>query len=122
MTIAIEDGFGRHVYYLGTSNILQARKWVSIGTLTGFLDQCFSRASIIVFVMRMTPITLLWPRRVAYLAHSLNLIVVITAEIGFGMACVPFQGLWELSLDAKCYSPNVSTHLIYATGGEKESR
>lgn len=120
VTIDIHYGFGRHIYYLEPAHALQSRKYLSIGTLTGFVDQFFSRASIVVFVMRMTPPDLQWPQRCAWTAHALNLVVLITALIGFGLQCIPFRGAWDLSIKSRCYSTDISRNLIYATGGELE--
>ena len=120
MTIAVQYGFGRHIYYLTIPDILQNKKYLAIGTLTGYFDQVLSRASIIVFLQRLTPITLRWPQRVAWLAHVLNLVVLLTAEIGFGLQCIPLEGAWKPELNAKCYSPAILNRLIYGTGGKTE--
>ena len=118
MILDVKNGFGRHIYYLEPSHALQARKYLSIATLTGFADQFFSRASITVFVMRMTPENLLWPQRCAWTAHVLNFTVLIVALVGFGLQCVPFRGAWDLTIKSVCYSMNISRNLIYVTGSK----
>ena len=117
MEVQMHHGFGRHIYYLTTPDILMARKYTILAAMTGFVDQFFSRASILVFIMRLTPPTLHWPRRVAWLAHALNFAVMMTGVVGFGLQCYPLAGAWNPSINTRCCSVHVSASLMYATGG-----
>ena len=108
-------GLGRHADYLSHAQIAEFRKYMTLGLLLSYIDQFFSRASILVFIMRHTPTSLHWPRRVAWVAIALNLIAALTAEIGFGIQCLPLSGAWNSDAGAKCFSPHYDVKIVYAT-------
>ncbi|KAI9667146.1 MAG: hypothetical protein M1831_001323 [Alyxoria varia] len=103
-TIQVHAGLGRHQSELTPEQYSINEHWEYVGWLEAFICYFFTRTSILLFVLRLLPAYKVWQHRLVYVTFFLNFAITVVATVSFGIACIPFEGLWKKDLPgAKCY-------------------
>ncbi|MCJ1322909.1 hypothetical protein MMC15_008259 [Xylographa vitiligo] len=105
ITVAINDGYGRHMYYLG-ENAAPAIKISLIAFIPGIVSVAVPKLAVTCLLIR-----LLNPgRRHVIVLYSLSIsciIIVALCAVFLWTQCHPIAALWDPSLVPICWSPTV---------------
>ena len=112
---AVDDGFGRHQYYVPTPQLIEATKWIELSRLVFIAATTMTKISICLFIIRIPN-----SKRVIYSLYAMLgcLILVNGAWMSIFVAqCRPFSRLWNFMSGGTCWSRDVEVVADWVQGG-----
>lgn len=113
-TLQVQNGFGRPIYTMTPAERSANAKWLIFAELFNFADLFFIRTSVCLFTLRLLPKTEKWSIYFVYLAWVFNFTSTLDNMVSFGVQCQPLRGLWDTSINAKCFDIPHLKRLFYA--------
>lgn len=111
-------GFGRHIYYLDTAQIIRYKKlnFVS-GLFTNFII-CLVKLSVTFFLLRIGSLRR-WLRYALFGTIALLVSSTVATLVIIFVQCRPIAGLWDptVALTAKCLPTSALTDVSYCSTG-----
>ena len=114
--MAIQNGLGRHVYYLTISQVEQTAKYVLIAEPLVGLSLCAARISVTFFLRRVLVIDKKWKTALVYFMGFMGIQVIATFVAAF-FQCVPLEAAWNVGEEGKCWPKNVLNDISFYSGG-----
>ena len=114
--VGVKAGNGRHPYYLGPQETSKAIRWSTIAFIPGVLSFTVPKISVAILLARLLNPT----KRQKIFMYSLSIVVNIGGCIAVALLwqqCKPSSGLWDPTVAATCWSPDVLIDYTIAHGG-----
>ena len=121
VTLAVQNGFGRHLDTLTFAEIPQALKWAILAELSAYFTTYFIKLSVCLFVFRLMAnaqeskaIT-----RILYVLMAVMSIVCFVSVVTLATECIPFSDVWNLfAPNRRCQPYFVQPLLVKIYGGQ----
>ena len=115
-------GYGRHIYYLDTAQVIRIKK---LNFVSGFFTNliiCLVKLSVALFLLKIGGLRS-WLRASLYATIALFVSSTIATIVIIFVQCVPIAGIWDptVALTATCLPAAALTDVSYSsTGGVPE--
>ncbi|KAH8423967.1 uncharacterized protein LDX57_001723 [Aspergillus melleus] len=113
----IQHGIGRHLDDVDPADLPVLAKLTLISTALNLLTTMMLKISLSIFLLRMVQQANKTVKRLVIL----NLIILVPFTIAVIIVdlvqCIPLQGYWDNSVDAKCLDTNIVNVLLKAASG-----
>ncbi|KAI9931469.1 hypothetical protein ASPWEDRAFT_398146 [Aspergillus wentii DTO 134E9] len=114
ITAAARLGVGRHLATIPAADIPPALELVYIGEFIAIIACVLSKTSFAVTLLRI--VTRPWQKVMLwFIIVTMNIVMWLTAILYFAQCSNPAR-LWDFSIEATCWSPDVVTHLALFAG------
>ncbi|MCJ1436007.1 hypothetical protein MMC27_005385 [Xylographa pallens] len=99
VTLAVQNGFGRHLYYLPLSELPTALKWSILAEMSAYFATYFIKLSVCFFVFRMISGAQEGKMfvRILYGLMIVVTIALIASVVTLAIECIPFSDIWNLT-------------------------
>ena len=115
--IAVDNGFGKHIWEIPKRQLPYAIKWLVIAVFQNYIGLFFVRLSIGIFILRMLAKVEAKLRFTVWCAIFLDFAVTVMIICLATLWCRPIQGIWDKSIHASCISNAVLDHANKAFAG-----
>jgi hypothetical protein len=107
---------GKHLADIPPNDLVQALKLLYIADFFAILACVWSKTSFAVTLLRVMQKP--WQKRFLwFLIITMNIAMVLTGILNFAQ-CSPVSHLWDFSIPAKCWDPNVQDNLALFSCGK----
>lgn len=117
--LAVENGLGRHMFYLQLQNIVNIGLYFHIIEVLYVLTTAVVKISACLFLLRImargTSKTL---RCFLYILMGILLVLCVATAIVILIQCIPLQAGWDPRIKGKCWSYSQVLGIGYAQNGE----
>ena len=120
VTLSVQNGFGRHLYYLPLDELPTALKWSILAEMSAYFATYFIKLSVCLFVFRMISgaqegkIFI----RILYALMIVVTISLIASVITLAIECIPFSDIWNLTApNRRCLPDFVQPLMVKIYGG-----
>lgn len=116
MSIAVDRGYGKHIYDLTPEQYMSTVQAEVIGQVFAISSFPTGKASIAYLLLRIFPGTKL--RWFLWIMVALNAIFFYCDAIFILVQCQPVEFQWDRSIPGgKCWNPSIIVNWGYLTGG-----
>lgn len=120
ITMAVQNGFGKHLSYIPLTQIPQALKWSILAEMSAYFATFFIKVSVCFFVFRLIRgsqevkgIT-----RILYALMAFMTIVCFVCVMTLAFECIPFSDIWNLfGPNRRCLPDYVQPLMVKIYGG-----
>ncbi|KAI0110718.1 hypothetical protein GGR51DRAFT_74137 [Nemania sp. FL0031] len=112
LTKSLQWGLGKHDNDLSFTQLVNVTKYVWLSTIPGLLGTLFARASIAVLLVRLFG-KKRWLKWYLILWTIFESLATITLLIVIFVQCSPVEGLWDPSIPARRWNPNIELYLAF---------
>ena len=120
VTLAVQNGFGRHLYYLPLNELPTALKWSILAEMSAYFATYFIKLSVCFFVFRMISGASEGKMfvRILYGLMIVVTISLIASVITLAIECIPFSDIWNLAApNRRCLPVWVQPLMVKIYGG-----
>lgn len=118
ITLQVRAGYGRHVYYLSKTQLVETAKWTASSEIHVVIGVSLVKISVCFFVLRMIAGTNKAIRRI-FVGFMIILIVLTVANVLLlCLQCIPIQGFWNPEIKARCVEPSDVEKISKAFSGK----
>ena len=119
VVLQVQYGIGRHWFYLGEENTIQAMKWNQLARLTFVPSMALLKTSICFFLLRiLDPRTHPHFRAYIWLVMAASVVTNIVLLIVWSIQCIPLDAVWDPRIEEKfCLSQSVVVDIAYLQAG-----
>lgn len=121
VTLAVQNGFGRHLSALSFTEIPQALKWAILAELSAYFTTYFIKLSVCFFVFRLmanaqeSKVIV----RILYVLMAVMTVVCLVSVVTLATECIPFSDVWNLfAPNRRCQPDFVQPLLVKIYGGQ----
>ncbi len=107
-------GIGRHAYYLGQTQAMDAVKWSYVAMTMFFVIVCLTKISICLFILRIKKTG--WLKWVLYTLMAGQVITTAAPEIILFVQCRPVRSFWDRSI-GQCWDQSIYNAVVWAHFG-----
>ncbi|CAD6591213.1 MAG: hypothetical protein ASARMPRED_005264 [Alectoria sarmentosa] len=118
-TFQVRNGFGRNIQYLDPTQIKNIMRDMFVAILFSLTGTFFVRISVCLFILQLLPFTKRFFRWWTYGLMVFFAIITTATFICVCFQCIPIQGFWDKSINARCISLLVIAKINEAHGGKK---
>ena len=111
-------GFGRHIYYLNTAQVMRIGKLYFITGLLANVDICVVKISVSLFLLRIGGLQR-WLKAVLYATIVLLVSSTSATSVIIFVQCRPITANWDpiIRRAARCLSNSILTDVLYCSAG-----
>jgi hypothetical protein len=119
VNMIVENGLGRHVYYIPPQNYEPFLKWVFILQSFTFFTLAFAKGSLVLLIVRLMGPEGIWRKRLLWAHMLFFFIITILSTIFDLVACKPLKAMWIPDLPgASCWPLAVNKNWAIAISGK----
>ena len=125
VTLAVQSGFGRHLYYLPLNELPTALKWSILAEMSAYFATYFIKLSVCFFVFRMISGAQEGKMfiRILYGLMIVVTIALLASVITLAIECIPFSDIWNLTgPNRRCLPVWVQPLMVKIYGGQSLHR
>ena len=118
LALQVQNGLGRHVFWLDEESAIMAMKWNQIGRMTFIPSVALIKTSVCFFILRILDArthprfrTYIWLVMAASVISNIVLLVVWSVQ------CIPLDAAWDPRIEGTCLSPSVVVDVAYVQAG-----
>ncbi|KAF1999297.1 hypothetical protein P154DRAFT_564076 [Amniculicola lignicola CBS 123094] len=110
-------GFGRHIYYLEPTDIMNAMKFNAIAQIFNIISFYLVKASIVLFLIRLITHVHKTKRIILWISFTILTIANLEATIVAIFQCQPLERQWNPTKPGHCWSRDVFQNSAYMLSG-----
>ncbi|KAF2014394.1 hypothetical protein BU24DRAFT_451452 [Aaosphaeria arxii CBS 175.79] len=112
--VSLQYGMGRHIFFLGPPDIMNAIKYNAIAQIFNITTFYFVKASIVLFLLRLVTHLHKTKRMILWISFGLLTAMNVEALIVSIFQCQPLQKQWNPTSSGICWNRNVFQYSAYA--------
>lgn len=117
--LAVQNGLGRHMYYLPLQNIVNVGLYFHIVEVLYVSTNAVNKISACLFLLRILDRSITKTlRRFLYILMGILLVCCIATAVIILIQCRPIQAGWDPRIKGKCWSYSNILGIGYAQSGE----
>lgn len=102
------QGGARHLFFLRPEELFLVLKYNFISQPFGAMAVAFGKISVGLLILRIMGPNTFWHKWFIYVNLFIYMIITIISCVFIFTQCTPAKGLWDPSLNAKCWDPDIS--------------